>query len=134
MVFPVPPEKHDLQLDRTTHIDLNVDESSDIEFSLSLEFADDNWEDYGIRYSYNVKSNNQKMQEEGGIIDGDSLDIRSSRPPNGGSVLVADINEEAGSALADELSNGGVGAAIFRATDVTDGLASCLDAALFGKH
>lgn len=88
MVFPVPPEKHDLQLDRTTRIDLNVDESSDIVFSLSLEFADDNWEDYGIRYSYNVKSNNQKMQEEGGIIDGDSLDIRSSRPPNGGSVLV----------------------------------------------
>ena len=87
MVFRVPPVKFDLELDRTNHIDLRVDGNSEVEFLVSLEFADHNWKDYGIRYSYKIKIGDYDAQEGIGTIDGESLDTRSSRSMSG-TVLV----------------------------------------------
>ena len=86
MVFRTPPERHDLWLDRSNHIELRLDGSAEVDFSISLEFAED--KDYAIGYSYNIKNDNYKTQEGAGTIDGNSLDIRSFRPTSGGPVLV----------------------------------------------
>ena len=86
MVFRAPPDRHDLWMDRVNRIDFRVDANSEVEFSISLEFAED--KDYAIRYSYNIKNDDYKTQEGTGIIDGDSLDIHSSRLTSGSSVLV----------------------------------------------
>ena len=79
VVFRAPPISFDLGLESANHIDLRVDENTEVEFSISLEFADHNWEDNAIRYSYNIKNDDYELQEWVGIIDGDSLDTRSSR-------------------------------------------------------
>ena len=88
MVFSAPPIGYDLQLDHTNSIDLRVDENTEVEFSISLELAKDSWRDYAIRYSYSVKNDDYKTQEGTGVIEGDSVGVRSPGTLSGNSVLV----------------------------------------------
>lgn len=88
MVSAVPPDQYDLRRDRLTRIGLRVDKNSEIMFSISLEFAKESWREYGVRYSYSMKSDNDTLRKGGGIINQDSLDIDSSATENGGSVVV----------------------------------------------